>query len=344
MEIIIAILIGLLVLLLTSHVLGYFIWKLNKIFFFLNWVMWVVYNPLRPFLKNKDSSFGHVVFKFLSITLIVPIYWILAHAVLTPLRAINALYFDVLLYWSVMLRDGLQELFNPMIGKYRQQRGKRYLFHWVYAFPYRLIRFLLSSLFTIADSFFMFGVSVVFPTLTMYHGTRFDGVLTDIAQKGTWVVGGGDYVGTGVYFGIQKKVASHYANSSSGSGDKGIIVVRFTPTFTRNVVTLPQKLRNYIGSDGQALTQEIPSFWHTTEHWRDDMGGWWEYCLLQRAGIGTRVKTWRIRPVVLLRETNGKEAPHRLWGGMCHYSYMPTAWFFGLVSWGIILMVTANNV
>ncbi len=247
--------------------------------------------------------------------------------------------FDVLLYWSVMLNDSLQELFNPKIGTYKHQRGARYVWHWLYAFPYRFMWFVWKSLMSILDSALMLGISIVFPTFTLFHGTRFEGALHNIAQKGTWIVGGGNYAGTGIYFGIEKRVASHYADSN----DKGIIVARVTPTFTRNLATLPKDQRHKVGKFDESLTRDIPRFWSTAEHWRDDDNGWWEYCLLQRKGRGTEVKSWRIRPVVLLRVTQGKDKPHRLWGGMSHYSYMPTAWFFGLLSWFIIGTLLGNN-
>jgi len=325
-----------------SYYLRSLIWKVSPLFFLINWIMWVAYNPLRFIWKNTESNFAYRSSFFLAITLITPFYWFFIHALLTPLRIINAIYFDVFLYWSVMIRDNLEELFKPKLGSYQEQTGKTYLFHWLYALPYRFIRFILSSLFTISDSFLMVGVSIVFPTLTMYHGTKFQGALTNIAQKGEWKVGKGNFVGSGVYFGITKKVASHYADKH----DKGIIVARITPTFTKTASTLSPKLRNYIGgfgADGDKLSQKMPFLFYTIEHWRNDFGGWWEYCITQSQGVGATIKTWRIRPVILLREgEKGYNEPHRLWGGMYHYTLGFSSLFMGLLSWFILLAIVTD--
>jgi len=330
------------ILLPISYYLRFIIWKFSPLFFLINWIMWVAYNPLRFIWKDTESNFAYRSSLFLTFTLIKPIYWLIIHYLLTPLRIINSLYFDVILYWSVMISDNLEELFKPKLGSYRQQRGMKYLFHWLYALPYRFLRFILASLLTIFDSFLMMGISILFPTLTMYHGTKFQGALTDIAQKGEWRVGGGNFAGTGIYFGMTKRVASHYADAS----DKGIIVARVTPTFTKTAATFSPKLRTNIGgfgSSGDELSEKMIFPFRTIEHWRNDFDGWWEYCITHRGGAGAMIKTWRIRPVILLRESEkGDKEPHRLWGGMYHYTLGFSSLFMGLASW-IILLALAGN-
>ncbi len=85
-------LLGLLALMLASHALGFILWKLHKLFFLINWLLWVAYNPMRFFWKKKNSSFPYASFRFFQFTLILPLYWIFIHALTTPLRIINALY------------------------------------------------------------------------------------------------------------------------------------------------------------------------------------------------------------------------------------------------------------
>ena len=331
--------VGFFALLFASFILRHIIWALSDFFYVINWILWIAYNPVRWMWKNKNSNFPHKSFIFLQITLIAPLYWVLIHILTTPLRIINALYFDVLLYWSVMFDDSVQDLFIPKRGSYRHQTGAKYFLHWILALPYRLLKFIGGSVITIVDSLFMFAISVVFATFSMFHGTKFEGVATDITQKGKWKVGAGNYAGSGIYFGMRKNVAEHYARSSSGGYEEGIIVVRFTPTLTRNASTLPVKLRQHIGNNGMALAQNIRFPWRTIEHWRDDTEGWWEYCLLQNKPTNTMIKSWRIRPVILLKENK----PQRLWGGMYHYSLNPFSFVTGIFSWGVILVILVNT-
>ena len=87
---------------------------------------------------------------------------------------------------------------------------------------------------------------------------------------------------------------------------------------------------------GLNLSREMPSIYRTVEHWRSDLS-WWEYCLLRKEETGTYINSWRIRPIVLLRENDkGGYKPHRLWGGMSHYFYSFASIFFGVISWIIV--------
>lgn len=331
------------VILLSSFLLRHILWNLRGLFFVLNWLLWFIYNPLRFFWKNKGSHFPHRMFSFLLFTGIALLYWLVVHITSTPVRIITAIYFDILLYWSVMFDDSLQELFNPKLGSYRYQRGIKYFIHWFFALPWRLVLFLWHSIFILLNTFFMFGISVVFPTFTFYHGTKFIGASTKITQTGQWKVGGGAFAGSGIYFGIQRKVAEHYARSTTNYGEKtSIIVVRFSPFFTRNGATLPEKLRSFIGSNegGKKLSQVLNFPWETIEHWRYDMGGWWEYCLLSKKPTNTNIMSWKIRPIIMLKANQqGKEIPSRVWGNMSHYATLPSAWLYGGISWGIILFL-----
>lgn len=327
------IVLGIIVLLLTTFILRKLLWFIRHPFFLLNYLQWFLYNPIRFLFKNPHSEFGRRLFIFLNMTLIAPVYWLVIHALLTPVRAITSLYFDVLIYWSVMLDDSLSEVFMPKLGKYRFEKGFKYFFHWLVALPYRLVLFFLKSIFTIIDSILMFGISIVFPTLTMYHGTKFNEALTKIVQNGKWLVGGGDHAGSGIYFAIRRRVARHYSPSGE---DKGILILRVTPTFTRNQVTLKKEVRELVGHDGRKLSQKLSFPFSTIEHWRTDMDGWWEYCLVQPNKAGQYVTTWRIRPVAVLKDETHKIA--RVWGGYKHYCLGFSNCVVGVLCWGIIFV------
>lgn len=316
-----------------TFVLRKFIWLFSPIFFFINYLQWILYNPIRFMLKNPNSEFGRRLFIFLHVFLIAPFYWVFIHFLTIPLRVVNSLYFDILVYWSVMLDDSLREVFMPKRGKYRHQHGYKYYFHWFFALPYRLLNFIFRSLFIIVDGILMFGISVVSPALTMYHGTKFNDSLTKIVQGGRWLVGSGDHAGSGIYFAIRERVARHYSPSGE---DRGIVILRVTPTFTRNQVTLKKEIRELVGSDGQTLSNKLKFPFCTIEHWRTDMDGWWEYCLVQPGKAGQYIRTWRIRPIAVLKSDDGKIT--RIWGGIRPFCYEFSNFVAGVMSWGIMFV------
>jgi len=321
--------------LVLSYILKEVIYIFNPIFFLLNRIQWILYNPLRLLWKNPNSEFSNKSFNLLFYTGIIPIYWIIIHIIATPLRLINAIYFNILLGWSINIYDSLAEVINPKLGKIRHRRGINYLIFWIIGFPIRLIKMLFKNIFVFIEPIIMTGVDVVFPTYTMYHGTEHGYVSADITQNGRWLVGNGNYVGTGIYFGMSKKVADHYSDYNNTT-----ILVRVTLMFTRTIATAPYKIRSHIGLGygGDEISRRLSKFWSSVEHWRVD-GGWFEYCIIQPVSKkGSLVKTWRARPIALIQDNK----LIRIWGGR---SISPS--FKGIVmivfSWGLILFLLAQN-
>jgi len=296
--------------LLLSYILKETIYIFNPIFFLLNRVQWILYNPLRVFFKNPNSNFSYKTFNLLFYTGVIPAYWIFIHIVTTPLRFINAVYFNILLSWSVNIYDSLAEVLNPKLGKMRHRKGWNYLFFWIIGFPIRLFTMVITNIFLFIEPIIMTGVDIIFPTYTMYHGTSFGDAHSDIAQKGRWLVGSGNFAGTGIYFGMSKTVAQHYSDSQNT-----IILVRVTLMFNRNLATTSSEIRRYIGSNGDQISRQLPSFWSSIEHWRDDMK-WFEYCIIQAPEKKhSMVTTWRARPIAVIQ----KDKLARIWGGKSIY-------------------------
>jgi len=321
--------------LLLSFILKEAIYIFNPIFFLLNRIQWILYNPLRIFWKNPNSGFAHKSFNFLFYTGIIPIYWIAIHILATPLRLINAIYFNILLSWSINIYDSLAEVINPKLGKMRHKKGLNYLFSWIIGFPFRLLNMLFKNIFLFIEPIVMTGVDVVFPTYTMYHGTSHGQVSADITQKGRWLVGNGNYVGTGIYFGMSKRVAEHYADA-----DNTIILVRVTLMFNRPISTTAYDVRSKIGLGwgGDEISRKFPKFWSSVEHWRVD-GGWFEYCILQPVSKkGSLVTTWRARPLALVQGNK----PIRIWG-VKSISPSFSAFSIILLSWGLIFFLLTLN-
>lgn len=266
-------------------------------------------------MKDPTKAVASIFFKLSAYTFLMPIYWITIHLMLTPLRIVTALYYDVILYISVMLGDLVAEVFRPKIEGMRKHRNKKaYFIRYMFGFPKRLVTFFIKSFLTLVDSLFMFSMAVVLPTTTMYHGTDFNHAISNIAQKGRWKVGDREYAGRGIYLALEKRTAKHYARDKQ---NEGIIVARTTLSFVRNVASLEKGIRGKVGYDGGSMSQEISPFWSTVEHWRGNTWNWWEYCIIHRGGMNEFVKTWRIRPIVFLDENDNLK---RLWGGQANYS------------------------
>ncbi len=282
----------------------------EKPFFFINLVVWFFSNPMRYFWKNREESFSRGVFVLITLTGISLVWWIVFYIISLPLRFLLALYYDVVLFLTTSIMDNIEEFVNPKIGKIKYKRGCQYILSYALTLPIRFIKFLFHSFFYLLDSFLMLGVSIVFPTLTLFHGTTFRKAGTKITQSGYWKVGTGNYAGTGVYFGIRQKTAKHYAPSGE---DASIVMARVTLSFCKTIATLKKEERELVGSEGEELAKRVQGFYATTEHWRNS--GWWEYCLLQPNKMKEFIKSWRIRPVALINDGH----IIRTYGGFSHY-------------------------
>ncbi len=292
------------------------IWKFSALFFIIDELMWFLYNPLRMFMRRYDKTSTRVLWVLFTYLLVKPVWQLLIFVLTFPLRVVTALYADVLVYLSVMVSDTIEELFNPKIGRIRDAKGIRYLFLYIFLFPYRLVWFVIKNLLALVDSVLMFVMSLGFPTFTMYHGTKASHS-QDITQKGRWLVGTGNYAGSGIYFGRTIKTAKHY-------GADTFIAARVTLSLVRNCGTLPEDSRLNVGNMGEGgrqLARQVKFPYATTELWRSGTD-WWEYCLLQPNKEGEFVSSWRIRPIGTVEVKGDEEFGGRLvrlWGGKSHY-------------------------
>ena len=305
------------------------LWVFSGVFFLIDEFMWLLYNPLRGAMKNRDKNsnrYGYVMF---SLLLVKPVWQLGVWFLTTPLRIITALYFDVVMYLFVMLSDSIDELLHPKLGKMRHRKGFAYAWRWVLGFPMRIVWLILKNALAVLDSIMMFTMSIVWPTFTVYHGTSQEAVY-DINKGNRWLVGGGNYAGSGIYFGRSVKVAQYYAKAASSSpSHQRIIIARVTFSMLRNVGTLFAEKRKDVGNmgeGGERLSKSIRFPFFATELWRKDHG-WWEYCLLQGDKRGEFISSWRIRGVgfaSLKSESQISGTLERLWGGKAHYCLSPT--------------------
>ena len=323
---------GLLAFLAAVFLFRNLIWAVRYPFLFLNWLQWQLYNPIRDSWKDPRSSVPALVFGILFYSGVGPLYWLAVHIALTPIRIVNSLYFDIVLYWSVVFCDSIFEFVHPRLSYRYRGRRMNYLTAWLWFSPIRFWNIFKRNGLALLEGILMCGVDIVFPTYTMYHGTSFKGIATNIAQRGRWYVGGGDYAGSGVYFGLYRNTAEHYSKGE----DHALICARVTLFPCRNSATLERALRKKIGSDGCGISSGLPFIWKSIEHWRDhSYAQWFEYCLIQPGKSGQYIHTWRARPICVLKHA----IPKRIWGGL-------SLWVGGagglrviLFSWSIIALI-----
>ena len=100
------------------------LWWFSGAFYLVDEFMWLLYNPLRVFMrankKQREGVKGKVTrgsFLLFTTFLIAPAYKLVIYFLTTPLRLLTAIYFDVIMYLFVMASDTIEELFNPKLGE-----------------------------------------------------------------------------------------------------------------------------------------------------------------------------------------------------------------------------------
>ncbi len=317
------------------------LWVFSGVFFLLDELMWFAYNPLRSFMKKRDARYNRVGFWAFSLLLVKPVWQLTVWVLTTPLRIISALYFDVLVYLFIMISDSVSELVNPKLGAMRFKKGFAYLWRWIVFLPYRMVWLVTKNSLAIVDSVMMLIISTVWPTFTMYHGTSKDNVV-NITREGRWLVGPGNYGGSGIYFGRSPRVAISYAKGSRHSDQGRVIIARVTLSMLRNCATLPETTRKNAaspGDGGRRLAQAIKFPYYATEFWKSG-DKWWEYCLVQGGRDGEFISSWRIRPIGYVHITGENSLSgklERLWGGKAHYCLNGTNIAMTLLSVGAMV-------
>lgn len=278
------------------------VWSWRTPFLRLNRLQWLLTLPVLHWLRDTHSPTPRrFYFALLPLALI---YTPLMYLLLLPVRLLTSLYFNLGLFWSVALRNELADLFRPT-GSDRSSLW-RYLVNWVSGFPRRLGRVLWKYPYLLLQGLFMALFDLVWPTLTLFHGTGRDQA-NIITPSGEWRAGSGNFVGTGLYFGLVPRVANYYARHNS---EAIIIVARVTLFPCRPVATLAEELRTHIGGGGgDLISRAVAQPWVSLVHWRNDHQ-WYEFVLVQRQR-NVPVKPWRVRPICIL----GEEGPTHVPGG-----------------------------
>ena len=299
--------------------LFYWIWFVVSFpFFMLNWLQFWLSKPWRPLMKYNTipDSAKPGMRTFLGI-LQIPFY-----ILVTPLRFINAVYYNIGLYNLYAWSNYIVEVFVPSDNT----EGALDFVDWLYYLPKRVIKYLLwhGSLTTI-ESVIWTVIDTIFPAMTLFHGTAVeyaDSMLCDPHRNkhrertsgwksGIWNVGGGNYAGSGIYFGISRKTLINYQKGAA-------IAARVTPGKTIDTVLMPDYIYRSAGAKGGIPVSNwgLNNGYVTGEWWRED-GEWWEICLYDRQNKYN--ESWRIRPIYAIYIHNG--IMQRIPGGPAHWLF-----------------------
>lgn len=277
----------------------------------LNHLQFFSHRPWRFLLKKNNKLTRFLDQKLWLVKFAIKAY---LYIILTPLRYMNAFYYNIWVYGLWSLRDNLGAIINPKTGGMRYKKGCSYWLFWIIGLPFRMIKYGSAGFFQLLEGIIFLLIDTIFPAITMYHGTSKDASIS-ISKPGQWLVGSGNYAGSGIYFTMDVKTAQHYAGSSP---DAVIICARVTLGRLKNLSLTPPDVLSSIKKNGDFITKwGKEKQYNTVEWWRTDKQ-WWEYCLLHDRD-GRFFKTWRIRILYLYNAQNNKK--ERIWGGKAHWIF-----------------------
>lgn len=295
------------------------LWIGKYIFWFIN-LPWRISNALQRYLakpwmllfhrnhfSDKTNEALRAIFDFLKIPLYI---------LLTPLRFVNAVYFNLFVHLPYELYNYLVEIILPIDADD--------FLEWIIYLPVRVVRYgVYHASLTIIESLIWTAVDTVIPALTLYHGTNETAAEYILAspdrtgwserETGIWKVGTGNFAGDGIYFAPARGTSTHYA--------RGVLIVcRVTLGKTLDLGLAPNFVYDDCGHrDAHAATQwGLQHGYVTGEWWRGGRGArWWEYCLYDWQNRYNF--SWRIRPLYAIDLENG--LLHRTPCGMSHWLF-----------------------
>lgn len=269
----------------------------------LNSLQMFLQKPWRYFQRyNRAPDKIKKALRVLNVIGMVPLY-----IVLTPLRFVNAVAYNLVLRFLAELWSYICEVFSPC----DTHEGYGSFWKWILMLPYRILKYpvyhgmitiLEGLIFTVADTFY--------PTVTLYHGTTSEAAEAILRcptrnrtmkficgwTDGVWNVGDGNYAGDGIYFAPHSDTALHYASSKR---DPVLILCRVSLGRILPMSLAPDEVYRSAGfSNAHKVTAYgLKNGYTSVEWWRHDCS-WWEYCLLDWQNKYN--ESWRIRPISVI--------------------------------------------
>lgn len=323
---IVGILIGLRIFLqsIDSNVFAVFIlmyWILTIPSWICNRLQFVLTAPWRYLFKytSVDDSTRETLRPFLYFVQII------LYIVTTPLRLLNAVYYNIFVYGITELYDLTCEVFIPT----NRSEGKGDILKWILWFPIRLVRYpLFHGSLALIEGAVWTVVDIFIPTITMYHGTDLEAanVILGSASRNEniwnkWLSGTfkasncyNAWGGMGVYFAPSRKVARDYCYRANGTV---FIACRVSLGKILNYSLAPRYVEINTGERGNptVLNDYAEHNGYDTAEWWN--GEYWEYCMFDWQNRYNY--PWRIRPIYAFNIETGL-AQH-IDGGLRHWLF-----------------------
>lgn len=257
---------------------------------------------------------------------------ILLYIAITPLRLLNAIAYNIIIYVTTEVYDLFYEVLQPSSPK----EGASGILRWLIMFPWRLIKYPIAhGVITLTEGIIWTIIDIFIPAITMYHGTDLTAgqAITSSNKRneflrrnarwtqGTFTASQSSWGGIGVYFASRRSVAKRYAKDPYRLNDRNpvMIVCRVSLGKIINYALAPIYVYDNAGGDGNhaVLNKYGEEHGYVTGEWWNEVGGYWEYCMFDWQNRYNH--PWRIRPVYVFNFRTGR-AQH-IKGGMRHWLF-----------------------
>ena len=293
-------------------------------FYVLNQIQYFLSEPWRYLFKDdgRDAKTSKTMCAFFEVLKVIN------YILITPLRLLNAIYYNILVHGLFALYDLWVEVLIPC----NEREGNGNFWLWLVLLPWRVIRYpIVHGALAILESVLWTIIDVFIPAITLYHGTDLTAGESiagsrkrnkDLSWKsGTFTASDSSWGGIGVYFAAQRRVAHGYSVSPYRLSDNNpvIIVCRVSPGRIINYSMAPEYVYYAAGANGNpaTLNKFAEKHGYTTGEWWNQRGGYWEYCLFDWQNLYNN--RWRIRPLYLFNvRTNFVQ---HIKGGMAHWTF-----------------------
>lgn len=297
--------------------------------YWLNQLEHFLIEPWRYFFRtdwvsDKMKPVLRVVLEVLSVALYIAI---------TPLRLFNAIVYNIIIHCFTGVYDLVFEVFIPCDSK----EGAGSVGRWILLFPWRVLKYLaFHGTLTVIESVLWTAVDIFIPARTLYHGTDLkacEAIIRDpfrnkhLKKTSDWTTGtflastspNCSWAGRGVYFAINRKLASGYSDRAGECGRAPVMIAcRVSMGRVVNYTLSPSRVYRHAGYGGNhnELNKFGDKYGYTTGEWYNNRHHW-EYCLFDWQNRYNH--PWRIRPIYVLNFRTG--CAQHIKGGVQHWLF-----------------------
>lgn len=286
-----------------------------------NRLQFILTNPWKYLFKyiSVGNSTRSVLRPFLNFV------QILIYIAITPLRLLNAIYYNIFIYGITEIYDLVCEVILPA----NYSEGKGNFWKWILWFPIRLVKYpVFHGTLVLIEGMIWTIIDIFIPTITMYHGTNLEAANTILGSSSrnsnlwyNWLSGtfkasdsANGWGGLGVYFAPSRRVASSYSNRANG-----VVFIACRVSLGRiiNYALAPNYVEFNTGKYGchSVLNSYASANGYDTAEWWN--GSYWEYCMFDWQNKYNN--PWRIRPIYVFNIETGL-AQH-IDGGFRHWLF-----------------------